>query len=607
MAIPQPKDYRVQQAIVMQRADRDVIAALKVAQADINAQLKAIAGRRSLGIGEAVRQSQLQLAKREIQRELSTLYTKLGRITEARRLDAAARVLNLNKALDTFKLVSAGLPDGADIAQAIADAELDAARSGIDRMLARTAGASYVPLAQRVYVSEVGLNGRIDRIVNSALARGLSAVEFARSVKDFINPLTPGGTRYAAMRLARTEINNAAHALAIDAVRDKPWVDHMQWHLSGSHPRIDVCDGLARGGAKGDGVYPKTSVPAKPHPHCFCYVVPILPDEEEFNNALIAGKYDSYIAKYRNIQPGEVITTRKFTGSTPVQKATPATVKKAPAKTAPPVIKKTAPAKAPAPPVKAAAPAKKVPPRPPTQADLARLHTDPMWKAAPPEAQAQMRTVFDQMAKIAPRSMQELKYARLLDQAETTTMRIELGKPTAQGGYRRDSQGMRFANDVIGPFAEHTLQQSVRSNWFSHTDLADNSMLQRIMKHELGHHLEQMTWRLPLAEQQQMWLGVLDSLGIEFDRSPIAKSITPTNLRSRVSNLLKEKQAEFGQLVSRYGSKSTAELLAEIFGEYTSATGANLRPGIAKAGQILAEAAERGAALPPGPTLTVIG
>jgi hypothetical protein len=302
----------------MQRADKAVLAQLRASQTALNARLKALAARP--GFSNSIREAQLRLAKREIQLEMANLFRKIGDITSAMRLEAAARVLNVNQHLDAFKLLGAGLPDGPDIARAIADAELDAARSGLDRMIARVQGSSYNALSQRVYTAASGLNGPISTLVNTALASGLSAREFASAAKDFINPNTPGGFRYAAYRLARTEINNAAHAIAVDSVQDKPWVSGMKWHLSGSHPRVDICNSLASGGPKNDGIYPKTGVPAKPHPHCFCFVTPETPDDEEFLDNLIDGHYDQYLEKYRNIKSGEIISTRNFRAVAPTPK-----------------------------------------------------------------------------------------------------------------------------------------------------------------------------------------------------------------------------------------------------------------------------------------------
>lgn len=331
----------------MQRADKDVLVALRTAQRDIERQLKELATRP--GIGREIRRAQLLLTKRNIQAEIAKLFRKLGDIIQARRVEAAVRVLNVNEQLDRFKMLTANLPDAAEVARAVSAAELSAAASGFDRMIARVQGASYIPLSQKVYQSSTRLNSQLNRAVESALARGLSAREFAASIANFINPATPGGVRYAALRLARTEINNAAHAVAVDSIQDKPWVESMKWNLSSSHPRPDVCDSLAHGGPDGDGEYPKKDVPGKPHPHCFCFVTPVTPDDDDFLDNLIKGKYNDYLNKYRNqkqptltqpvVQPAPKVQAKKVPAKAPAKRA-PVQV---PAKK---VTKKAAPRKA---------------------------------------------------------------------------------------------------------------------------------------------------------------------------------------------------------------------------------------------------------------------
>jgi hypothetical protein len=308
VALPEPRDWLIRQLHVMRAADRDVLALLKSFRDDVNRMLREV--ERRPGIGAAVRQQQLLLIKRNLQLEQAKLWRSLGEVVKARRLEAAARAIDLGKAVDTFLLTTAGVKGGRAIAEKIARAELSAAERTMDRLIARLNGESYVPLSQKVYNSEVAINGQVDRMINSAIARGLSAREFALEARQFINPFTPGGVRYAALRLSRTEINNAAHAVAVDAQRDKPWVSGMAWHLSSSHPRPDVCDTLAKGGKGGKGVYPVDETPAKPHPHCFCYVTPVVPDEDEFLDNLLAGHYNDYIDKYRNMQPGQVIVAK---------------------------------------------------------------------------------------------------------------------------------------------------------------------------------------------------------------------------------------------------------------------------------------------------------
>jgi hypothetical protein len=302
--LPDPRSWLKRQLQVMEATDREVIAVLKQARLDINRQLRVLESRG--GIGTAVRSEQLRLAKAAILREQATLWRKLGDIIRARRLEAAERVIRSSQLVDQVALVAlGGISDGAASARAIADAERSAVRGHLDRMIARAQGDSYIPLSDRVYRSETGLRSQLDRKINSALSRGLSAREFSAEVSQFINPFTPGGLRYAAMRLARTEINNAAHAVAVDAAKDKPWVAAMTWHLSASHPRPDRCDQLAH-----NGPYQPKEVPGKPHPHCFCFVTPELLPFKQFEANLLAGSYDGYLDRYRNLQPGQTILTR---------------------------------------------------------------------------------------------------------------------------------------------------------------------------------------------------------------------------------------------------------------------------------------------------------
>jgi hypothetical protein len=307
--MPDPRDWLRRHLQTMRAADRQVLQAIEQARRDINKMLREVESRP--GIGAAVRQEQLLLVKRNLMREQSKLWRRLGEVVRARRLEAAANAIQLSQTIDAVLLRSVGgLRNGAKLAQAIADSERDAAERHMDRLIARVNGDSYVPLSQRVYNSEVNINGTINRKINSFLSRGLSAREAAMELRQYINPNTPGGIRYAAMRLSRTEINNAAHAVTIDAQRGKPWVEGMQWRLSSSHPKPDICDQYAHGGSRGDGRYSVGSTPSKPHPHCFCFVTPTTVSEKEFMDSLLGGRYDDYLSRYNNLSSGQVVTTK---------------------------------------------------------------------------------------------------------------------------------------------------------------------------------------------------------------------------------------------------------------------------------------------------------
>lgn len=288
MAIPEPVDWSRAAARQSQLGDREILKVLRAATADVRAIL-----RRGFpqGLGGQVREEQMRRVLKALLKRQSELMTRVGDITSARRLQAAAEAIKLGSAIDTALLAAAGR---SEFAKALADAALIGLDRTVELAEARMAGAS-VPLAEKVYRNEVWLNGRLENLVNSALAQGLSAREFAAKAIGWFNPATPGGASYAAMRLARTEINNAFHHSSVLRASAVPWITGMKWHLSSSHPKPDLCDRYARGGPEGDGVYRKSDVPRKPHPHCFCYVTPEQLDEDEFLDNLVAGRYTNYI------------------------------------------------------------------------------------------------------------------------------------------------------------------------------------------------------------------------------------------------------------------------------------------------------------------------
>jgi len=140
-------------------------------------------------------------------------------------------------------------------------------------------------LSDRVWRTSIEVRSRVDRLVDYHISQGTSAVRMANLLEPFLTPgallqktQTPYGSEgsYAARRLARTEITAAAGRASINAASANPFVDSMQWRLSGSHPKIDICDQYARGGPNGDGIYPLGEVPAyPPHPFCLCGLLPV--------------------------------------------------------------------------------------------------------------------------------------------------------------------------------------------------------------------------------------------------------------------------------------------------------------------------------------------
>lgn len=78
-----------------------------------------------------------------------------------------------------------------------------------------------------------------------------------------------------AMRMARTETNMAYRAADHLRYKQMDFVIGIQVHLSGSHPKDDMCDYLA-------GKYPKTFKFLGWHPNCYCYQTSILASQKDF-------------------------------------------------------------------------------------------------------------------------------------------------------------------------------------------------------------------------------------------------------------------------------------------------------------------------------------
>jgi hypothetical protein len=150
------------------------------------------------------------------------------------------------------------------------------------------------PLSAKVYNNRALHDGKIEQIIRSGLVSNLSAKELADAVYKYVSPTTPGGASYAAMRLARTEVNNAFHERQLLGAK-RPGVSAVKWNLSGSHKVPDLCNEYASHGD--NGRWPVREVPEKPHPQCFCYLTYITESPAQFSKKLAAGDYDAEIAR----------------------------------------------------------------------------------------------------------------------------------------------------------------------------------------------------------------------------------------------------------------------------------------------------------------------
>jgi hypothetical protein len=283
---PQPKDWLKAAADELRLGDRETLALLQEAYRNINRILKGLPDTPDAAFGNLIYRAQLERTRQELLKEQARLFDKLGDKVAARRLKSASRAAKLSAASDAALLALVG--EGED-GQRLYDGAGITSQRVLETILARM-GLSQVPLAERIYKTSAWMNKRLDRLITQTMAAGLNARRFAKVARDWFAPSVPGGTRYAAYRLARTEINNAFHATSVSYAQGKPWVSEMDWNLSKSHPEPDKCDAYAAASP-----WNVTEIPRKPHPQCMCYVTEITPDEDEWIDRFVAGEFDDYL------------------------------------------------------------------------------------------------------------------------------------------------------------------------------------------------------------------------------------------------------------------------------------------------------------------------
>jgi hypothetical protein len=273
---------------VIRRSDAEIRRLLdKAAQAAVSD----IEGLATSGTGKIIRRGQLSAATQALRKTIRILFRDVGDTVRAGRVDAAEAALLSAFEWEEPYYRAAGMSKPERDRLRAATAVMS--ERNVELMLRRFT-TEQIPLSQQVYRTQQLAQGWVDERVNLGIGRGLTAKELARDVRDSIRPDVSGGVSYAAMRLARTELNNSFHAAAVEATQDKPWINGMQWHLSESHPKPDICNHYADEDkfGIGSGTFPVDKVPEKPHPHCFCFVVPGLQDEDDFVAAFARGDYD---------------------------------------------------------------------------------------------------------------------------------------------------------------------------------------------------------------------------------------------------------------------------------------------------------------------------
>lgn len=275
--------------LVQKGVDKEVAAILRDAAEEAERRILKLAG--SQGVGAQVQAAQYALSARALRAQSADMWGSVTKTMEAGMAAAGAQAAEAENLLRRvlFNAMAGPIP------------ELEAAfhakaQEAVNNYIAR--GANGIPLSSKVYKTQALSNGLVDRTINREILLGTSWKKLADTVRKHISPTTPGGSAYAAKRLARTELNNAFHTAQIDQRVKEPWTEGMKWNLSGSHPEGDACDDYAfsQHYPKGDqGVFRASEVPGKPHPNCLCYLTTVQISEKEMIQRFLNGEYNTYI------------------------------------------------------------------------------------------------------------------------------------------------------------------------------------------------------------------------------------------------------------------------------------------------------------------------
>jgi hypothetical protein len=166
-----------------------------------------------------------------------------------------------------------------------------------------------VNLSERIWDTTQGMKEELFTHIGNGIATGKSAASISRDVRKVLkdpdklfrrvnkdgklvlsNPaknFKPGTGKYRssyknALRLTATETNMAYRMSDYTRRGQLDFVVGFEVHLSGSHPRPDICDDLK-------GKYPKDFIYRGWHPWCLCFTTSILQSNAEYNREQAGG------------------------------------------------------------------------------------------------------------------------------------------------------------------------------------------------------------------------------------------------------------------------------------------------------------------------------
>lgn len=271
---------------IQAKTDTKIKSVLIEAGADAHSRLSALSKNSTFSAG--VRVAQIRLALAETRVVLRDVFNAVLPIVEDGQSDEAAAAVDGLTETDR-RYLRAALRDTSAVEYFI-ESQRQAARNDVAHAISSLT-KSREPLSSRVYRSRSLANNWVRNAITSSILRGDSAQDLAKTVRSHILPRTPGGTSYAALRLGRTELNNAFHATSIELSKDRPWIEGMRWRTSQVHEPdpFEICTQL------NGQIFTVVSVPKKPHPQCRCFVTPEIESFEVFMAHLTAGQYRDWI------------------------------------------------------------------------------------------------------------------------------------------------------------------------------------------------------------------------------------------------------------------------------------------------------------------------
>lgn len=292
MAEPTAADYRRllvnarRQQLQMTRENVNRLAqTYDKAATSIVAQLDNIPGY-MLTSGGGVKQAYYRTLLANMDRVLMDLWSDYGKLLDLSMLDIAQQTADREAQVQDLMTSSAAkdprlladmtrtqtLSDGVTLTASFGRVAEDAVQAVTTRVY-----RDGLQLSQRLYSLDAGARALVENTLLQGIAEQVSAKEMAERLQATLAQTGRQTPKYNAMRIARTEINNAHREAHIRSVMNpdgvtKPYILGVRYQLSLSHPEADICDvWAAHDEGLGAGVYQPGTVPVD-HPHGLCYV-----------------------------------------------------------------------------------------------------------------------------------------------------------------------------------------------------------------------------------------------------------------------------------------------------------------------------------------------